>query len=77
MPTFEEFKNLVKEHFRWYYKNLSEKEIDEYINSEDSMQVIQSEYNRHVKQFKRGEITEEVFRIGCVSAVGHCLYMLY
>lgn len=77
MPTFEEFKNLVKEHFRWYYNDLSEKEIDGYINSEDSRQAIQSEYNWSVKQFKIGEITETIFRNGSVSVAGHCLYMLY
>ncbi len=77
MPTFEEFKELVRKMLSECLKNLSEKEIDEYINSEESMHVIQSEYNMSVKQYKNGEITETIFRNGSVGAVVSCLDMLY
>lgn len=75
--TFEEFRELVKNEFEERMPQLDAEQVEEYLNSEDSVGVIKDEYAVSVKQFEKGEITEEQFRIGGASAAAHCLYMLY
>lgn len=77
MPTLDEFKEIVKSYLTRMLINLNAKEIDVYIDSEESIEVIQRKYDRSVRRFKIGEITEEVFRIGCAGAAACCLDMLY
>ena len=74
-PTYEEFKKLVKEKFTECMPNLTEAEIEEYINKEE--QVIKDEYDVSSDQLEKGEITESVFRTGGASAVASCLYTMY
>ena len=75
--TFEEFRGLVKENLAKKLKDLNDEQLEEYLNSDDSVDVIKQEYDLSVKQLERGEITENEFKNGSVSAAANCLYMLY
>ena len=76
-PTFEEYKELVKQHLKSLLFRLSDRELTEYIESEDSIFEIKNSYNTAVEKYKTGEITYRVFTVGCVSSVTYCLYMMY
>lgn len=75
--TYEEFRGLVKENLAKQLTELDDAQLEEYLDSEDSVDAIKQEYDLSVKQLERGEITEKEFRNGSVSAAAHCLYMLY
>lgn len=76
-PTYEEFKKLVKEKFTECMPNLTEAEIEEYINGDEAEEVIKDEYNVSSMRLEKGEITESVFRTGGAGAAASCLYILY
>ena len=76
-PTYDEFRGLVKEKFKSYMSRLSEEQVEEYLNSEESKEVIENQYEMSSQRLEQGEITEEVFRNGGASAAAHCLEMLY
>ena len=76
-PTFEEFRDLVKKHLAKDLDHLSDEELEDYLSDEDSVDVIQHEYDHSSKQLEAGEITEKIFKNGSVSAASHTLYMLY
>ena len=78
-PSYEEFRNLVKQDCRThdFLKDLSEEELEEYLSREDSTREIKSSYESDLEKFKNGEITEQIFRMGCVYAVSNCLFLMY
>lgn len=76
-PTYEEFRALVKDHFSKTMEQLSDDQVETFLDDEDSVDVIKQEYDLSSKQLDRGEITEEIFRTGSVSAASSTLYMLY
>ena len=76
-PTYEEFREMVKEDLAKTLSNISRTRLEEYLNEEDSIDVIRHEYDYSVKQLLRGEITEKIFRNGSVSAASYTLYLLY
>ena len=75
-PTFEEFRDLVKKELTKYL-DLNDEDLEEYLNDEDSVDVIQNQYEHSSKLLESGEITETIFKNGSVSAASHTLYMLY
>ena len=72
---FENFYNAVRQDFIEFNKRLSEQEIDRYLKSEE--ESIKDDYEMHSRRLKNYEIEEEVFWIGCVSAVANCLSLMY
>ena len=74
-PTYEEFYNAVKKYFWSGWDNLSEKEVDDYLHSEE--EKIRRDYQMNLNEFNKGEINRKVFMIGGASAVGYCLEMMY
>ncbi len=73
--TFENFYNAVKEGFITRNKRLSRQEVDRYLKSEE--ESIKDDYKMNVGEFNRGEITEQQFWRGGVSAVANCLSLMY
>ena len=67
-PTYEEFYNAVKKYFWSGWKSLPEKEVDDYLQSEEAQEEIRC---------KKGIISRKVFMIGGASAVGYCLELMY
>lgn len=76
-PTLDEFTEAVKKSFWKGWTTLSEKEVDEYINGEEAQTEITGRYAEAKRDFEKGEITRNVFMVGCVSAVAYCLEMMY
>lgn len=75
--TFDEFRELVKANFAKDMDDLSAEEIEEYLNDEESIEVMRHEYDMSAEQLKNGEITEQIFRNGSVSAAASTLELLY
>ena len=75
-PTFEEFRDMVKKDLTKYL-DLNDEDLEEYLNEEDSVDVIQHQYEHSSKLLEAGEITDNIFKNGSVSAASHTLYMLY
>lgn len=76
VPTLKEFKELVKKEYldpKWV---VPEEEQLKYLNSDEAQEYIKSEYESAVKDFNDGELGEDGFKIGKVSAVENCLYMM-
>ncbi len=76
-PTYEEFYNAVKKYFWSGWKSLPEKEVDDYLQSEEAQEEIRCRYNEKLNKFKKGIISRKVFMIGGASAVGYCLELMY
>ena len=74
-PTYEEFYNAVKKYFWSGWKSLSEKEVDDYLKSEEVK--IRRDYQTNLDEFNKGIINRKTFMIGGASAVGYCLELLY
>ncbi len=74
-PTYEEFYNQVKEYFWDGQVRLTEKEVDEYLKSEEKK--IKEDYQSYLNRFNNGEITRTKFLWGCAGAVGNCLDLMY
>ena len=77
MITIEDFTSAVKEHFKTGWWNLSDEQVDEYINGEEAQEEITNRYNEAVKRYKNGELTKEQFLVGVASSVGNCLIYMY
>ena len=67
-PSYKEFRDLVKQDCRThdFLKDLSEEELEEYLSREDSARAIKSSYESDLEQLKTPQITEQIFRLGCV-----------
>lgn len=74
-PTYEEFYKEVKKEFWNDWDNLSEKEVDDYLHSEE--EKIHRDYQSYLRRFNKGEIDRKTFMIGGVGAVGNCLILMY
>lgn len=74
-PTYEEFYKEVKKEFWGDWDNLSEKEVDDYLHSEEKK--IHRDYQSYLRRFNKGEIDRKTFMIGGASSVAYCLQLLY
>lgn len=75
VPTLDQYKNWVKEHLQYYIKD--EKALDDYMENDETIEIIERRYKKDVEKYRSGKVTARVFREGCVASVGYCLYMLY
>ena len=74
-PTYEEFYKEVKKEFWGDWDNLSEKEVDDYLQSEEGK--IRRDYQTNLDKFNKCEIDRKTFMIGGASSVAYCLQLLY
>lgn len=75
VPTYEEYKMAVKKSFWKDMKNLSEKEVDDYLQSEEDL--IKNRYEDDIRAYNAGEFPDTVLMQGCVSSVANCLFYMY
>ncbi len=68
--TYEEYFEATKQYLKFYLDTLSDKELVEYMHSEEDS--IQNNYEYQKSQYEAGDKT--AFD---VSGVGYSLYMLY
>ena len=74
--TLEEFMDLVKKDYMKVRPTESDEEALEYFNGDEAQEYIKSEYESAVNDFNDGELGADGFKIGKVSAVANCLYMM-
>ena len=77
IPTLKDFKELVKKEYldpKWV---VPEEEQLKYFNGDEAQEYIKSEYESAVKDFNDGELGTDGFKIGKVSAVANCLYLMF
>lgn len=77
ISTLEEFKAEVKRQFSESMTYLSPDEVDKYFESEEVNREITQGFNRGMRRLDDGEITQQVFAVGCTSAVCNCLEYMY
>lgn len=75
--TFEEFRKMVLNYLKDNFlgETLSEKEIGDYLKKEED--VLKRIYDRDMKEYKKGEISDNIFKGDCVASASYCLYMMY
>ena len=75
--SLEDFSDKVKESFKKDNSFLTDEEVDKYFGTEEAKKEILYSYSSALKRYKSGEITYNVFMIGCVSSVAFCLTYMY
>ena len=75
--TLEEYPESIRQQFWNLSFNLSEKEVDDYFNSDEVKNKIAEDYARDFERLQTEKITQEVFDIGCTSSVAYCLFYMY
>lgn len=73
--SYEEYYNRVKEELKFLLSNLTEEELDDYMQREED--VIKNNYKSSNKEFENGEITLNVFQVGSVCSTAWCLWLMY
>ena len=73
--SYEEYYNRVKEELKFLLSNLTEEELDDYMQREED--VIKNHYKSSNKEFENGEITLNVFQVGSVCSTAWCLDLMY
>ena len=77
IPTFEEYRETVKERLRLLLKNLSEPELEKYLKTEDAIDEIKIQYEQDRRRYSAGEISHEAFTKSGAATVAQNLFMLY
>lgn len=76
MYTFEEYRDMVKKSFLKDFDGTQLSNAKKYFDSEEAQDEIQEQYKRDIKKLKAGEISDNVFRKGCVNGTAYALYMM-
>lgn len=76
MISYEEYRAKVMTHFRKYWKNLSDEEVEAYFKNEGNV-IVKGRCEVDIKRLKKGEITEQILENGCIMSVGYCLWLMY
>ena len=74
--TLEQFTGLVKEKYLELGPAKSDKDALNYFWGDEAQNHSKTEYESAVKDFNDGELGADGFKIGKVSAVANCLYMM-
>ena len=76
MITYEEYRAIVVKQFRYYWKDLSDEEVEAYFEREGN-EITRTRYKGDVKSLKRGEVAERILENGCPASVAYCLSLMY
>lgn len=77
MNTLDEYKNAVKEALMSLcIKYMSPAGVEGFFNTKEAQELITARYEVDIKKLESGEITEEVFKNGCVQSVACCLELM-
>lgn len=77
IPSYEEFRQKVKDSFWECRIFLKEEEVDEYLLREENETLIRNKYKTSIEKINNGEMTILQMMHGAVGAVAYCLYMLW
>ena len=76
MISYEEYRAIVVEQFRYYWKALSDEEVEAYFER-DGNEITRESYEDDVESLKRGEIIERALEKSCPESVAYCLSLMY
>ena len=76
-PTFQEYRELVKTRLAKKLSNVSEKELDKYLDSEESADIIREEYYRDKADYDVGKLTYRQLTEGSPAGVAYGLDLMY
>ena len=76
MISYEEYRAIVVEQFRYYWDSLSDEEVEAYFEREGN-EVTKDRYEEDVEKLKEGKIIERILEKGCTSSVAYCLSLMY
>lgn len=76
MISYEEYRAIVVKRFRYYWKNLSDEEVEAYFEREGN-EITRARYEDDVESLKEGEINDYILEKGCTSSVAYCLSLMY
>lgn len=77
ITTLEDFKAEVKRQFAEQWPELSETQVDEFMESSEIASKVERDFNNDYQRLQSGEITQNVFDVGCTSSVAYCLSLMY
>ena len=77
IPTFEEFVALVKDAYLNPNWVADKQDTLRYFYGDEAQNHIRNEYALAVEEYDAGELGVEGFRIGFVSRVAYCLFLMY
>lgn len=77
IQTLEDYTEEIKQHFWSLNSYLSQKEVDDYFNTDEVKDMIAERFEEDYNKLKSGEIVQNVFDIGCTSSVAVCLHYMY
>lgn len=76
MYTFEEYREMVKNSFFEDFEGKQLPKAKNYFSSEEAQDEIRVQYKRDIKKLEAGEITDKVFRNGCVDGTAYTLFLM-
>ena len=77
IQTLEDYTKEIKQHFSDISRTLSQKEVDDYFNTDEVKDMIAERFEEDYNKLKSGEIIQNVFDVGCTSSVAYCLFLMY
>ncbi len=77
IQTLGDYTKEIKQHFSDISRTLSQKEVDEYFNTDEVKDMIAERFEEDYNKLKSGEIIQNVFDVGCTSSVAYCLFLMY
>lgn len=73
-PTYEEFYEAIKKHFKHRWPQLDDDEVERYLNEDD---YISQQYDKYKAKYESGEVTYRHFMEGHVGTIAYQLEMEY
>ncbi len=67
----------MKEDFKCWFSKITDAQVDAYFESEEAKREVNRVYAEKIAKLKKGEITEKIFRNGCVTSIAMCLSLMY
>lgn len=76
-PSFEEFDAEVKNLLRDSLRVFDKKEVEDYLNNEETKCIIKERYEEFHKEFDSGELGNDVTLRGLAGSPASCLYLMF
>ena len=77
IPTYNEYRELVKTRLVKTLPYVSDKELEKYLNDEESADMIRERYYRDKKRYESGEIAIGVLTEGSPAGLAYALDLMY
>ena len=76
-PTYNEYREIVKTRLAKKLPYVSEKELEKYLNDEETAEIIEEEYHRDKADYESGKLTYRQLTEGSPAGVAYGLDLMY